>query len=55
MFDGFLPANKIKKDKNYAIPANVKRNSVNTFPVLNAFIVNVKLSAGWIDLMGNPI
>ena len=21
---------------------------------LNAFIVNVKLSTGWIDLMGNP-
>ena len=28
---------------------------INTFPVLHAFIVNVKLSAGWIDLMGNPI
>ena len=28
---------------------------MNTFPVLQAFIVNVKLSAGWIDLMGNPI
>ena len=28
---------------------------MNTFPVLNAFIVNVKQSAGWIDLMGNPI
>ena len=23
---------------------------MNTFPVLHAFIVNVKLSAGWIDL-----
>ena len=27
----------------------------NTFPVLHAFIVNVKLSARWIDLVGNPI
>ena len=26
-----------------------------TFPVLHAFIVNVKLSAGWIDLMENPL
>ena len=28
MFDGFLPASNIKKDKNYAIPASVKRISV---------------------------
>ena len=28
---------------------------MSTFPVLHPFIVNVKLSAGWIDLMGNPI
>ena len=28
---------------------------INTFPVLHAFIVNVKLSAGWIDLMENPL
>ena len=28
MFDGFLPASKVKKNKNYAIPASVKRNSV---------------------------
>ena len=27
---------------------------MNTFPVLHAFIVNVKLRAGWIDLRGNP-
>ena len=29
-------------------------SQMNTFPVLHAFIVNVKLSAGWIDLIGNP-
>ena len=30
-------------------------SQMNTFPVLHAFIGNVRLSAGWIDLMGNPI
>ena len=28
MFDGFLPASKVKNIKNYLIPASVKRNSV---------------------------
>ena len=29
-------------------------SQMNTFPVLHEFIVNVKLSAGWIDLLGKP-
>ena len=27
---------------------------MNTFLILHAFIVNVKRSAGWIDLLVNP-
>ena len=28
---------------------------MNTFSVLHEFIVNVKLSAGWIDLLGETL
>ena len=30
-------------------------SQMNTFSVLHEFIVNVKLSAGWIDLLGETL
>ena len=39
MFDGFLPASKVKKNKNYAIPASVTRN----FGVCQPAVAQAKL------------
>ena len=40
--------------ENRFLISQTETSQMNTFPVLDEFIVNVKLSAGWIDLMGNP-